>query len=393
MMKVAVISIYTFPLGMAATNRIAAYTQGLAENGADVTVLIPAPAEPFDSKSILPDVGEYNGVEYRHLSGRKRNRNKIIRGIASLSGIRNLIGAVKSFKWLSRNRPDFVIISNDEPAYLRLYNRICRFLRIKTIFIFDEYPTPIRHYLKTDIPEKKKKQYRKILPHFSAYISITKKLQDFYNGFAVKPCFLMPVIVNTSRFENIPLSPKKCISYIGNMDLTKDSVDDIIKAFSRIVSDNPELTLRLYGNPDDKSKETIVRLIEELGLQNKALLMGRIPSDEVPKAISESMIMVSAQPDTRRAEGGFPTKLGEYLAMGVPTVMSDVGENSQYVTERDCYFVDPGNIKDYANTLSGIIANYETSLKRAANGKKTVRVNYSHHAIGKKLLMFLNGLE
>lgn len=392
-MKVAVISIYTFPLGMAATNRIAAYTQGLTENGVDVTVLIPSPAESYDSQSTLPDIGVYHGVKYQHLSGRKRNKCKLLRGIALKSGIRNYIGAFKTFKWLRRNRPDFVIISNDEPSYLKLYNKVCRFLGIKTIFIFDEYPTPIRHFLKSDIPEKKKKQYREVLPYFSAYISITKKLQDFYNGFAVKPCFLMPVIVNTSRFENIPLKPQKCISYIGNMDLAKDSVDDIIRAFGIVAKTYSDIELRLYGNPDPHSKSVILTLIDQLGLQDKVLLKGRIPSDKVPEAIAESMIMVSAQPDTKRAEGGFPTKLGEYLAMGVPTVMSDVGENSKYVTEKDCYFVNPGNIEDYADTLSWIIANYETSLKRAANGMKTVRVKYSHHAIGKQLLMFLKELE
>lgn len=88
-MRIAILSIYPFPYGMAATNRIAAYSRGLVEAGAAVDVISISPTEPFVPKNhALPDEGAYNGVHYIHPSGRYRSRFKILRALAFKSGLR-----------------------------------------------------------------------------------------------------------------------------------------------------------------------------------------------------------------------------------------------------------------------------------------------------------------
>ena len=44
-------------------------------------------------------------------------------------------------------------------------------------------------------------------------------------------------------------------------------------------------------------------------------------------------MLVLARPDNIQAKGGFPTKLGEYLATGNPVVVTKVGEIPNYLID------------------------------------------------------------
>jgi len=61
---------------------------------------------------------------------------------------------------------------------------------------------------------------------------------------------------------------------------------------------------------------------------------------------------------------GFPTKLGEYLASGNPTLVIGVGEIQDYLTDNlDCYIAVPGDILSLKNKLLEIIKNYPKAKK------------------------------
>lgn len=102
--------------------------------------------------------------------------------------------------------------------------------------------------------------------------------------------------------------------------------------------------------------------------------------------------MVSSQPNTTRAKGGFPTKLGEYVAMGVPTLLCDVGENKRYITEKDCYYARPEDEIDYSTKLAAILSDYNTACEIALHGRNTIIHNFSHTAAGNKIIDFINRL-
>lgn len=389
-MKIAILSIYPFPFGMAATNRIAAYSQGLVENGVDVDVISILPPEPpYIGNEPLPDTGEYNGVRYFHPSGRYRNKSKILRALSMKTGIRFWRGVYKTRKLLRRNRYDAVILSFDEPKYIKTYTGIAKKYGAKVLFIFDEYPTPIRHELKSDIPQWKKDAYRKVLQHVDGYISISGELVDYYNAFVKHPSCLLPVIVNVDKFTPRHVQRENHISYVGNMELSKDNVDNIIRAFALISKRYPDYSLHFYGQPVESTLSKLKILTEELSVNQPVIFEGRIDSEKVPEIISLSKVMVSSQPDTLRAKGGFPTKLGEYIASGTPTLLCDVGENRRYITDNDCYYALPENPEDYAEQLDYILSHYDEALAKATHGRKTIVDKYSHTAAGRKIKEFI----
>lgn len=392
-MRVAILHIYAFPYGMAATNRIAAYAQGLVENNVETDVISVIPPESPCTDNVLPNSGEYNGIHYIHPSGRYRSRNKIFRAFSMKSGWRFWSGVFRVYKILKMNHYDAVILSFDEPHQLYVYSHIVHYLGSKSIFIFDEYPIPIRHKLKTNIPTWKEKAYSIALRKIDGYISISEELKTYYNIYCTKPSIILPVIVNTSRFiPPIKLNKKEWITYIGNMELSKDNLDNIIKAFSLISNKFPNYSLHFFGKTSSINLKILSDLVNKEGLNGKVFFGGVVENSQVSSLIYQSKIMVSSQPNTLRAKGGFPTKLGEYVVTGTPTLLCDVGENSKYLTSEDCYYVEPENPKAYAEKLEYILSHYDEALLKAKHGRETVFDKYSHVAAGEKIKKFIKSI-
>jgi glycosyltransferase involved in cell wall biosynthesis len=177
---------------------------------------------------------------------------------------------------------------------------------------------------------------------------------------------------------------------MGNMELSKDNVDNIIKAYSIITNKYDNIFLYLYGTPSKENKNTIIELINKLSLEKKVILKGYAKRNEVPEILMNAFILVSSQPNTKRAEGGFPTKLGEYLAAGKPTLITDVGEISKFVTHnQNIFLAKPDNYLDYSEKIEFIINNYNYANEIALKGQQFLFQNYSHKAIGTQLANFI----
>lgn len=394
-MKVAILSKYPFPQGMAATNRIKAYACGLNANDVEVCTIIVEPTDSYrhyDDR--LQNHGEYKGVKYVYTSGRYKAKRRWARGLSLKSGYRFLYGIYSTWKFIKKEKFDTIIVSNDTPVFLWAYLKLAKFIRAKSLFIFDEYPTPIRHKLKSDIPGYKKFLYRVVLKNFDGYVSISQKLADFYKGYANKPCMLLSIIVNTDVFKEISdVKKRDVITYVGNMELIKDNVDNIITAFSMVAEKYFDYSLNFYGTPNRETREYLSQLIKNFKLSDRVFLKGKVSNEDVPKVLGESKILVSSQPKTKRAEGGFPTKLGEYVAMGVPTIICDVGENSKYLEPcKECIYAKPEDPYDFANKIAFVIDNYELALSIAKNGQKVIIDKYSHVAAGRRLKEFIESL-
>lgn len=406
-MKIGIVSIYPFPDAWgAATNRITAYAKGLNANGASVDIFMPFPTHnirPGTNIDKAENSGCFKNINYYYTSGKCRHRNKLIRAFSILSQFRKFYGFFTAQKVILRQSKtktyDAIIISTDGIINLFFFSLIIKYCKSRPIFIFDEFPTPIRHKLKKKIPGYKTYLYSKVLPLIDAYISISENLSLYYNNICSKPTHILPIIVDTSRFDidvqnSKVIGKEKYLCYMGNMELAKDDVDNIIRAFSIIASEFEDVNLHLYGGPKNDTKEYLNRIIGDLNLKERCFLKGRITADEVPHVLKNAYVLVSSQPDTVRASGGFPTKLGEYLTTGVPALITDVGENAKYVKDGvHLFFAPPGDAKAYAVKLRMILSNYSEALKVSRQGQKFIFSNFSHIATSRKLLAFISGLN
>lgn len=395
-LKIGVIHIYNFPVGLAPTVRITAYCKGLLKLGHNIDIISIVPQKGNEK---FPLKGQCEGGNYYHFCSAPKINIPILRSIFWRA--KNFYCRCKAMSFIEKSHKqkpyDAFILSFDSPT---LFNIIVPFLsrlkNIKIIAIADEYPKPIRKYLKPTVPERKLKKYRKIYKKIDARILMTKKLQTFYDlKVCPKPTLLLSTIVDTDRFINIipQLSDHEYLCYMGNMELAKDNVDNIIYAFNLIKNIYPNLNLYLYGAPNHKDKNYLLSIIDKLNLGNRVFIKGRVNSRDVPEILIGAKILVASQPDTKRAEGGFPTKLGEYFMSGVPTIITDVGEISVYVKDGvNGYIVSPSKPDLYAAKLLYILSHYQSSLHVAQNAKQYVINNFGYEIAGIKISNFISTL-
>ncbi len=388
--KVAVLCSYAFPEGMAPSIRILAYCNGLRQNGVKTEIFS---FHRLVRESNNPVSGEARGIKYTctYIS-----HHRIVRGVRSflekIKMVRRTIKAIRESN--QEQRIDHLFISFDSLLYLYAFVPFIASMGIRCIFIADEFPEPIRQ-LKTDLPKWQYNAYRFIFKRINKRVLMTKALQDFYDKkVSSKPTFIMSSIIEASRFrgevsrESLD-NPFLC--YMGNMQLAKDDVLTIIKAFRIVAEDFPSLELRLYGTPNNKDRRIIEDLITKLNLNERARIMGRIDYDEVPVVLSQATLLVTAQPNTKRAEGGFPTKMAEYMMSGTPMLVTDVGEIHLYVSDGvNTFMVLPESPELYADKIRFILENPEAAGKIANNALSYAKEHFDSKNVTKGLMRFLD---
>lgn len=393
MKKIGILTFWDFPSGMAPTTRIIAYSKGLIANNCTVNVYLFARVFKDELKRAEMS-GEVEGIKYRYLHrfhtiGRT---NRFIRYADELVLRAKIVGHI--FRDNLSSNFDYFLCSFDSINDLSAYTKLLDWFGFKKIFVADEFPIPIRGEMKESVPEDLLHEYRKLHRIFSGRILMTEALKYFYNSsLDIKPTFILNTIVDAARFQ-IKMnrnSYDKVICYMGNMDLTKDNVDIIISAFSLLDYKHYEVELHLYGEPSAKDREIVESQIKNLNLEKYVHLKGRASYNEVPKILMKSLILVNSQPNTQRAKGGFPTKLGEYLLTGVPSIFTDSGDIGNYVLDGvHAHLVEPERPDLYADKLAFVLENYSLSKGIANTGKEFVLQEFDSKSQTKNLLDFLD---
>src|SRR5688572_24648311 len=107
--------------------------------------------------------------------------------------------------------------------------------------------------------------------------------------------------------------------------------------------------------------------------------------------MSEFDIGIMPLPDTEWAKGKCGLKGLQYMALGIPTIMSPVGVNSEIIQDGENGFLASSD-EEWVNKLSLLIESFELRKKIGDAGRKTVEEKYSIHANGKLYLQYFDQL-
>lgn len=225
---------------------------------------------------------------------------------------------------------------------------------------------------------------------------MTNHLKDHYLKFPLpQPTFLhLPMTVNLERFQgSYPLMngfQKPYIAFVGVMNDAKDGVSILINAFASIAKDFSQFSLYLVGGWNYDTPYHL-KLIMDLELESKVFWKNEYPRDKIPAIIKNADLLVLPRPDSHQAKGGFPTKLGEYLATGNPVCATIVGEIPNYLVDGESvYFANAGSIDSFANAMRRALSNPEEAKKIGANGLKVTEKHFNKDIQANILNDFLN---
>jgi glycosyltransferase involved in cell wall biosynthesis len=233
---------------------------------------------------------------------------------------------------------------------------------------------------------------------FYAYDGIawmTKTLLNHYSKFPhPHPAFLhLPMTVDLDRFSKETSQPeefiKPYIAFVGVMDDAKDGANILIEAFANICSQFPNYRLYLIGSWNYDTPNHL-KLIKKHDLMNKVFWMKEYPRDSIPSILKNASLLVLPRPASKQAQGGFPTKLGEYLATGNPVCATTVGEIPDYLVDGESvYFAEPGSVESFAHAMQRALSNPDESKRIGMNGRKVAEKYFNKDIQAKILFDFL----
>jgi glycosyltransferase involved in cell wall biosynthesis len=141
---------------------------------------------------------------------------------------------------------------------------------------------------------------------------------------------------------------KFIILYPGTLN-QHQGVDIAIKAFALVSDAMPNAEFHIYG--EGPARPSLERLTRELGLGNRIKLRDRVPLSE----ISQLMALADVGVVPKRAEGfgneAFSTKVLEFMACGVPVVVSRTQVDAHYFDDKLVRFFESGQDADLGAAL------------------------------------------
>lgn len=388
---------HPFPVGIAPTNRIISMARGLVENQIKVKVICIKPTKYFSSLSNLTEInkkGNFNGIEYEYTTLTLKD-SRFLLGKA----IHLFIGWIRSFLYILRenriNNIDVIVVNFQTVYFIFSYYIISKLTGAKYISVINEYPKRLR---KSSLPLHDKIISSLVYKPFDGLIVITNALEEYFRSKIKRNSriIIISILVETDRFEiNKKIDHKNpYIAYCGSLAGNKDGVPILIKSFALLISNFPNLILYIIGSSSNSEDlYNLKELVSTLGIQNSVNFCGVVHRDKMPELLCNATILALARPSSLQTKGGFPTKLGEYLATGNPVVITKVGEIPYYLKDgNNAFLVKPNNVEAFAEKLKFVLNNPELALNVGMEGKELAKNEFNYKVQSLKLIKFLSEL-
>lgn len=165
---------------------------------------------------------------------------------------------------------------------------------------------------------------------------------------------------------------KFIILYPGTLNWHQ-GVDLAIRAFALIANEAPEAEFHIYGEGPYRAQ--LEDLIKALGLQSRIRMNGFVPTREVARLIENADLGVVPKRTDGFGNEAFSTKIMEFMALGIPVVVSDSRIDRYYFNESMVKFFNGGDEQDLAQAMLAMIRDTELRRTFAHNALQFVERN------------------
>lgn len=385
----------------ASANRWLTLIEGLNKFEVSIQLLIIGNFQSNAEKDNYNRSSNVNGIQIKYLT------NKIVEGLWQRR-FHNYIGKHLQNKFVSKKIKkelqgfDGIVWAENDLSIWKILNQIVN-KNFKLIAEMSEF-LDIHNYNKGNALQRKLGDAKQIyfeqnyINTLDGFILMTKTLMQHYEQFSLLNTKLLhlPMTVDLERFDKSQPIPEgfqqPYIAFVGVMNDAKDGVNILIESFAKIHKQFPQYKVYLVGawNYDTPIHQ---KSIANYNLQNKVFWKGEFSREKIPQIIKNANLLVLPRPDSKQAQGGFPTKLGEYLATSNPVCATTVGEIPNYLTdEQSVFFAEPGSIDSFANAMQKALNNQEAAKLIGKMGCEVAKTSFNKDIQSAILYNFLKQL-
>jgi glycosyltransferase involved in cell wall biosynthesis len=217
-------------------------------------------------------------------------------------------------------------------------------------------------------------------------IVLSSWLRRKYEGMGAR-VGLIPITVSENAEVSRRTQPQPDllrVVYAGSFGL-KDGVEDLVRAFDLVVQKHPSARLFLAGGG-----KGVERVRAFVGDRQNVSFPGYIPKEDYDQFLRASGILCMTRVNTPYANAGFPYKLGEYLATGRPVVATRVSDIAVYLRDmRDAMLVDPESPQQIATAICSLLDDPTRADEMGRSGRRVYESAFSPSSNVPRLRSFL----
>ena len=354
-------------------NRVLRYARALVDRGDIVDVIALASSENQPDFEVLDRVNVYR------IQRRARNEKGKFSYLYRLAKF-----CLKSFFFLSRlqlkhkydlvhvhNVPDFLVFS----ALLPKLGGARIILDIHDI-----------------LPEFFANKFKK--SEDNVYVNLLRFAESVSTGFADHVIISNHLWRDKITLRSVPRD--KCTVFINHVDVSvfnrertrKDGpfvilyhgglqrhqgLDLAINSFAKIQQQVPGTEFHIYGGGN--VKPDLEALVKSLGLTDKVRFFESLSMREIAGVVANADLGVVPKRADSFGNEAFSTKIMEYMAEGVPVIVSRTKVDTYYFNDSIVRFFESGNEAQLSEAMLSLIKNPELRAKLAGNAREFVALN------------------
>ncbi len=147
-----------------------------------------------------------------------------------------------------------------------------------------------------------------------------------------------------------------------------------VRAIPRVLKSHENARFVIVG--DGSEKEILQKLAKDLGVDSQVRFVGRLSDSDLQRYTASADIYVS----TSLSDGGLAASTAESMASKVPVVISDFGNNRDWVEDNENGLLFP--LKDFeklAEKILYLLHNPEIRERFAEKGRNTIESRNNYH--------------
>jgi glycosyltransferase involved in cell wall biosynthesis len=205
-----------------------------------------------------------------------------------------------------------------------------------------------------------------------------KKISVIYNGIDLEPYERINSVLRSEVRRKLGILPEEIIiGILSNLNRPVKRVDIFLRAAGEVYKFHKNAIFVVVG--DGCLKDELMQLASKLGIEERTYFIG-LQEDVIPHLASFDIAICTSDSE------GFSSAIVEYMAAGIPSIVTEVSGNKELVAHGLTGKVVPrGDYKAVANEICSLI---ENEMERKRLGEAGQRVVWERYSWGKKIKEF-----
>ncbi len=175
------------------------------------------------------------------------------------------------------------------------------------------------------------------------------------------------------------------LAYLGTLDRAR-CLERVLDALLLVRRELPDACLLLIGSaPQQEDVALLLAAARERGLSEAVQVTGWLPPAQAWQYLLGAQAAVSYVPRGALYDVSSPTKLLEYLALGMPCVGNDIPDQEAVLAASGAGWLSASTPQSMADALLAILRDPQAARRRAAAGPAYIEAARSYRVLGAAL--------